>query len=159
MGIHLWISSNFVAVCLFLFQWSSRFFPQFHLQLKSINGIDINQRLNIVIDFQSARCRFFSRVSEWVREKREKNPSEWKFKKENYKCATNQVVCSCRLLQRNFAINAQLAHMCNIFWYTIHSHTHTLNIQTSILAINFQSLKSAVWLIKWLGFRIFVLII
>lgn len=161
MGIHLWIWSNFVAVCLFLFQWSSSFSPSIssstkkHKWYRYQSTIEHRSRLSI-----SQMSIFFEWVSERERETWKK-PIRMKIQKENYKCATNQVVCSCRLLKRNFAINAQLAHMCNIFWYTIHSHTHThtLNIQTSILAINFQSLKSAFWLIKWLGFRIFVLII
>lgn len=66
------------------------------------------------------------------KEKRWKNPySEWEFEKEIYKCATTIQVASCVCApvdlarKPNFAINAQLAYMCNTIRYT-HTHKHIM---------------------------------
>lgn len=88
--------------------------------------------------FQSARCRFLTRWKKrwkWIL-------SEWTFERKTTIAALQYgshlcLCCSWRLLKPNFAINAQLAHMCSI---------DTLCIQAIVLcsAINFHSIDKMI---------------
>lgn len=106
---------------------------------KNTNGRDINQTIGFRNGhFQSARCRFLT-----TRKKRWKwILSEWTFERKTTIAALQYgshlcLCCSWRLLKPNFAINAQLAHMCSI---------DTLCIQAIVLcsAINFHSIDKTI---------------